>query len=353
MSCADLPATPLSEAPPPPHPAMSNTATEEANAAARRNMITDFSFSDRTVAALVLPAAAAPTGVVAADLARLPISGTAADVTATADAPLSGGRALDDVAYRRPRRHAGRRRPRRRRGRPRQRAARSSRGRAGGGDLIGAHRRRRGGGVGTRGRRGRGCHRRRLSGRCRRLLRLQLHVHEHAHDVALDVRGELLEGFERLALVLEQRVLLAVADQPDALTQVVHLGEVGAPLLVDDLEHHPLLDVAHQLGAVLLLLLLVMRGQLPGERLGHLLDSGAETVEVDGLDLGQGSELTHVRPQPLEVPALAVAPLAVGRYLLAHDALDHRQKVGPGVGALEDLAAFAVDHLALLVHDVV
>ena len=61
----------------------------------------------------------------------------------------------------------------------------------------------------------------------------------------------LAEHLEALALPLDQRVLLAHGPQVDALLQVVHLVEVLAPALVDDLQHDLALDLAHGLGAEL------------------------------------------------------------------------------------------------------
>ena len=52
------------------------------------------------------------------------------------------------------------------------------------------------------------------------------------------------EHREALALPGHQRVLLAHGPQVDALAQVVHLGQVVAPALVDDLQHHLALDLA-------------------------------------------------------------------------------------------------------------
>ena len=52
---------------------------------------------------------------------------------------------------------------------------------------------------------------------------------------------------EALALVLDERVALGHRAQADAPLQVVHLVEVLAPLAVQDREHDPPLDLAHDL----------------------------------------------------------------------------------------------------------
>jgi hypothetical protein len=106
------------------------------------------------------------------------------------------------------------------------------------------------------------------------LLDHDLHVHHVLHEVLGDARHHLPEHLEALTLPLDERVLLAHGPQVDALLQVVHLVEVLAPLLVDDLEHHLTLDLAHRRGAELLLALLVVaRGlahELVVERVGGL-----------------------------------------------------------------------------------
>ena len=67
------------------------------------------------------------------------------------------------------------------------------------------------------------------------------------------------EELERLALVLLLRILLRIAAQVDALPQVVELGEVVAPVLVERLQHQAALELAHELGPDLRLLARVLR----------------------------------------------------------------------------------------------
>ena len=83
------------------------------------------------------------------------------------------------------------------------------------------------------------------------LLRLDLGLGAHLQPrqqrdrVVLDAIEQRAEELERLALVLLLRVLLRVRAQVDALPQVVHRGEVLAPVPVELLQHHGLLEVAH------------------------------------------------------------------------------------------------------------
>ncbi len=47
--------------------------------------------------------------------------------------------------------------------------------------------------------------------------------------------------------VFNQRILLSVASEADAVAQVIHAEEVVFPMVVDDLEHEGLFQEAHQL----------------------------------------------------------------------------------------------------------
>src|SRR4051794_33082529 len=64
-----------------------------------------------------------------------------------------------------------------------------------------------------------------------------------ADEVVLHGAHHGLEHVEALPLPLDQRVLLAHGPEVDALLEVVHLVEVLAPLLVDDGQHDPALDL--------------------------------------------------------------------------------------------------------------
>jgi len=69
-------------------------------------------------------------------------------------------------------------------------------------------------------------------------------VEDVAEIVIVDGVEQLAEHREALSLPRDERILLAHGTQVDALAQVVHLGEVVTPALVDDLEHHLALDLA-------------------------------------------------------------------------------------------------------------
>ena len=78
---------------------------------------------------------------------------------------------------------------------------------------------------------------------------LDLRVEEQRDHLGADRAVQLQEHLVPLVAVLDERVLLRHAAQVDALAHVVHVLEVLAPALVDDLEHDVALEVAHQLGS--------------------------------------------------------------------------------------------------------
>src|SRR3954452_24506913 len=184
------------------------------------------------------------------------------------------------------------------------------------------------------------------------VLDLHLDVEDEARELLPDRLDQGGEHVEALVLVGDERVLLGEPAQVDALAQVVHVVQVLAPALVDDLEQAEALDLAHQLRAELLLALVVGADRvLPELLLEHLaLDRllvdvlRSDRDRVDLLELGE---------QPVEVPVLDV----VADQVLIHETADHvldlLTRGARHVLALEDAVADLVDDLALLVHHVV
>ena len=72
-----------------------------------------------------------------------------------------------------------------------------------------------------------------------------LDAREQRYGVVLDALEQRAEEFERFALVFLLRVLLRVGAQMNALPQVIHRGEVLAPVTIEFLQHHGLLEMAH------------------------------------------------------------------------------------------------------------
>src|SRR3954451_14987538 len=183
-------------------------------------------------------------------------------------------------------------------------------------------------------------------------LHLDLDVEDHAREVRPDGVHQVLEQRVGLVLVRDKRVDLGKAAQVDALAQVVHVVEVLAPALIDDLQEQVALERAHELGPELLLALLVERAGVVGELLDELL-----AVDGVGVELGD----VHARrpdvldgdEQAVEIPVLDEV---AGRVLLDHAGDDLGDLLAgrlAHVAPHENLVAVLVDDLALLVHDVV
>src|SRR5579884_2867817 len=186
-----------------------------------------------------------------------------------------------------------------------------------------------------------------------RALHLDLHAHRLLDDVGLEAPHHLFEDLEAFLLVLLERVELPVAAQPDALLQVLHRQQVLPPERVERLEHDEPLEMAQHVRAVLPL--------ARGVSLPHALDE--ELLEPLGtqaraLGLGQCQaeiELGEDRVvDRLPVPLLR-RRVGVGmrRDQVRGQPLGHLEHVLAQVLAREDVAAARVDHLALLVEDVV
>src|SRR3954447_15414289 len=82
-------------------------------------------------------------------------------------------------------------------------------------------------------------------------LDLDLDVEDHPREVRPDGVHQVGEQLERLVLVGDDRLDLGEPAQVDPLAQVVHVVEVLAPAVVDDLQQQEPLERAHQLVAEL------------------------------------------------------------------------------------------------------
>src|SRR5207302_3989661 len=143
------------------------------------------------------------------------------------------------------------------------------------------------------------------------LLNLDLEVEQQPDGFFLDPVHHGAEHVVALALILDQRVALAVAAQADALAQVVHLVQVLAPLAVQDGQDHPPLDLAHDLRTELLLAPLVSGLRVGDYRLGDELAGEPGLVAarlVDELVDGEGDriQLPEGPPELVQVPLLRV-----------------------------------------------
>src|SRR3954453_20965170 len=183
-------------------------------------------------------------------------------------------------------------------------------------------------------------------------LDLDLDVEDHPREVRPDGVHQVGEQLERLVLVGDDRLDLGEPAQVDPLAQVVHVVEVLAPAVVDDLQQQEPLERAHQLVAELGLAAVVQ-----GERVGRQALDQVLAVEVLALDhLGRERRRPDVverDEQAVEVPLLHVV---AGRVLVDEAAAARADLLArrlAHVAALEHVVAVLVDDAPLLVHDVV
>ena len=139
----------------------------------------------------------------------------------------------------------------------------------------------------------------------------------------------------------------------DALAQVVHVVEVLAPAVVDDLQQQVALERAHELVAELRLAAVVEARRRRSLR----RSTSSSRSRFSLLHLGGGQrdrpDVLEGDEQPVDVPLLDVV---AGRVLVdeaPHDAGDLLARGLAHVAALEHLVAVLVDDPPLLVHDVV
>src|SRR5438477_4742577 len=179
-----------------------------------------------------------------------------------------------------------------------------------------------------------------------------LHLEEPLDDNGLYALHHVLEEVEGFLLVLGQRVALAVPAQPDAFLEVVDRQQMILPLRVDDDEHLVALQRAHELLAQL-----ALARRVP--LLHRFLNQLGEPLPRDDLVVLRGGDLDVELPverlrEAAEVPVLGMRALGgVAVEGADHEVIDpFRDVVGLAL-AVQDLAAHAVDDLALLVHHVV
>src|SRR5262245_3788095 len=178
----------------------------------------------------------------------------------------------------------------------------------------------------------------------RRGTALHANAQRETRDLVLDRDHELLEQLEAFGLVLVLRILLRVAAKADAVAQGVDRAQVVHPLRVDRVQEQVAVDAALELGAELLLALLVARQ--------HDRDGGLR-IGLLGRGRARGA-LLELDPEETLEPVAELLGVALERRRLAlHDVLGHRHDLLAQLLVLEDLLAHAVDGLALLVHHLV
>src|SRR4051794_28620653 len=154
---------------------------------------------------------------------------------------------------------------------------------------------------------------------------LDLDVEDVARELVPDVGHQGREHVKALVLVGHEGVDLGESAQVDALAQVVHVVQVLAPALVDDLEQHEALERPHQLAAELVLALVVGLHHV----LAQVLDQrrAVHLVGVDVLErIRTGVDLLELGEEPIEVPLLG----EVADHVLVGQALDDRADLVAG-----------------------
>ncbi len=178
-------------------------------------------------------------------------------------------------------------------------------------------------------------------------------MHDIAQVVVVDGVHELAEHLESLTLPGHEGVGLCDAAEVDALVQVVHLHEMLAPPLVDDLDQHAALDLPRGLGPAgegLLTLVVELQG-LGEDALGELHHAGRRLEVLDG-EPGR-VVLRQLQQEALEIPLLGEVVGAVVRDDAFHRPGEQRLGMGLEVLAVDDLKPPLVDDLALFVSHLV
>ena len=167
-----------------------------------------------------------------------------------------------------------------------------------------------------------------------------------------------MKSVERLVLVGDDRLDLGEPAQVDALAQVVHVVEVLAPAVVDDLQQQVALERAHQLVAELLLALVVQlaiacvesRSASPSR---SLLSIAASRASKSSGSASPGRMSSRAMSSPSRSQSSTKSPGVYSSTSRSMTPLISSRACSPHVLALEDLVAVLVDDPALLVHHVV
>ncbi len=188
-----------------------------------------------------------------------------------------------------------------------------------------------------------------------RVFATHLDVGQHTNGVALDGFEQILEQGEGLALVFLLGVLLGVATQMDAVTQMIHGRQVVLPQVVQHPQYDLLLEAAQRLGAGHLLLLPVGIGQ-------HLQDAFAQGFLVQLVVFVEPLLHRQLRSEIAVQYCFEARDVPLFRQRLRRNVLVDRllerfaTELGDSLANLvgcQQAVAHVVDDLALLVGDVI
>src|SRR5450759_104264 len=180
-----------------------------------------------------------------------------------------------------------------------------------------------------------------------------LHVEDVTEVIVIDAGHQLPEHLEAVPLPCHQWVLITHGPQVDAFPQEVHFRQMVTPSLVEDLQHDVPLELACRLlpAGGRLVLLGVEVERLGEDALGHLTCRGGLGQvlfhKLGGVVLGDLSDQTG------QVPLFGVVGRARGGDQTGDGGLEQFLGFLVQILSLDDLQAALVDHLALLVHNIV
>ena len=171
-------------------------------------------------------------------------------------------------------------------------------------------------------------------------------------DLVLHVVLHLVEHRERFGLVLDQRVLLAVGAQADAVAELVHVVQVLLPEPVQRIENDEPLDGLQRVGILVGRLRFVGALDLVENDVAHFLRRScrrrvpsASRSETPGSPTAASASSSH--------SSAGLSSRAILDDPRLDDLLDDVEDRLARVFAVDDVVAEAVQHLALLVHHVV
>ena len=186
-------------------------------------------------------------------------------------------------------------------------------------------------------------------------LSAQLHARQERYRVVLDAIEHRREQLERFALVLLLRVLLRIAAQVNALPQIVHRGQMLAPVRIELLQHHGLFEMSHDRRAVLLHLCFVRLSDLGEHSLAHIFFVEILVLSPSSLDVDGDREISADRlDEPVNIPHFLDALRRDETIDQAiHDFVANARDGIADILCRHDSGALLIDHLALIVRDVV
>src|SRR5439155_23095025 len=110
-----------------------------------------------------------------------------------------------------------------------------------------------------------------------------LKVEERSNRAGVDAIEHLLKQVEALLLIFNQRIFLTVADQADALLEVIEREEVVFPLRVDNVEHDDAFISAHRFRPNLLFLVRIVDLEFFPDRIRHFRGSKFWNIYTFGI----------------------------------------------------------------------